>query len=212
MAGAGFKTFTAGSILTASDTNTYLMQQSTMVFATTTARDAAITAPSDGMMCYVNSGDANEGLYSYNGSAWRKGAGWNAPWGVVMNKAQTTSFTTTSTSGATITNFTQSVPLVNNRTYRMSLSVNLSNSTASAFNAFYIRVGGTSIQSSQMVCGNTSNVFSHAFTTYYTATSTATATVDVLASVNAGTMTIGASAGFGSTFIVEDMGPSGAPA
>jgi hypothetical protein len=68
MAGAGFKTFTAGSILTASEVNTYLMEQSTMVFATTTARDAAITAPSEGMQCYIT--DSNR-LMFYDGAAWR---------------------------------------------------------------------------------------------------------------------------------------------
>jgi len=67
MAGAGFKTFTAGSILTASDVNTYLMQQSTMVFASTTARDAAITSPSEGMVAYTSDTDT---YWYYNGTAW----------------------------------------------------------------------------------------------------------------------------------------------
>lgn len=68
--GSGFKTFTAGSVLTASDVNNYLMEQSVMVFATTAARDAAITAPEAGMVCYINSDAATEGLYVYTGSAW----------------------------------------------------------------------------------------------------------------------------------------------
>jgi hypothetical protein len=71
MAGAGFKSFTAGSVLTASDVNTYLIQQSTMVFATTTARDAAITSPSEGMQCYIT--DSNRAMF-YDGTAWRDAA------------------------------------------------------------------------------------------------------------------------------------------
>ena len=68
MAGAGFKTFTAGAILGASDVNTYLMQQSLMVFANSTARDAAISAPTEGMHVYDNS----TGIVSaYDGSVWQ---------------------------------------------------------------------------------------------------------------------------------------------
>lgn len=68
MAGAGFKTFTAGAVLTATEVNTYLMQQSVMVFASSAARSSAITAPSEGMISYRS--DANIVEY-YNGSAWQ---------------------------------------------------------------------------------------------------------------------------------------------
>lgn len=67
MAGAGYKSWASGDILTASDTNTYLMQQSVMTFATTAARDAAITAPSEGMFAYSL---ADDEFYVYSGSAW----------------------------------------------------------------------------------------------------------------------------------------------
>lgn len=79
MAGAGFKTFTAGSILTASDVNTYLMQQSTMVFASTTARDAAITSPSKGMQCYLT--DTNRQMF-YDGTLWQESVSQNLVHGV----------------------------------------------------------------------------------------------------------------------------------
>jgi len=68
MAGAGFKTFTAGAIFGASDVNTYLMQQSLMVFANSTARDAAISAPTEGMHAYLN----DTGVISaYDGTYWQ---------------------------------------------------------------------------------------------------------------------------------------------
>ena len=70
MAGLGFKTFVADDILGASELNGYLMQQTVMVFATTTARDAAITAPTNGMLAYITAADSSKGLYFYNGSAW----------------------------------------------------------------------------------------------------------------------------------------------
>lgn len=67
MAGAGYKAWINGDVLTASDVNTYLMQQTVMVFATTAARDAAITAPSEGMFAYTKDNDT---LYYHTGSAW----------------------------------------------------------------------------------------------------------------------------------------------
>jgi len=57
--GSGYKPFTAASVLTSADMNNYLMEQSVMFFATTAARDAAITAPEDGMVAYIGSNDAN---------------------------------------------------------------------------------------------------------------------------------------------------------
>jgi len=69
MAGAGFRTFTAGEVLTAANTQNFLMDQSIMVFADTTARDAAITSPSEGMFAYLTGTNL---LTFYNGSAWEE--------------------------------------------------------------------------------------------------------------------------------------------
>jgi hypothetical protein len=65
-AGLGFKTFTTGEVLTAADTNGYLMQ-GINVFASTAARDAAITSPQEGQFAYTK--DTNS-LWYYTGSAW----------------------------------------------------------------------------------------------------------------------------------------------
>ena len=67
MAGAGFKTFSVGEVLTATNVNTYLMQQTVMVFATASARSSAITAPSEGMVTYLT--DSNS-IWYYSGTAW----------------------------------------------------------------------------------------------------------------------------------------------
>jgi hypothetical protein len=73
MAGAGKKTFTAGEVLTASDVNTYLMEQSVMYFAGTAARSSAIPTPSTGMTSYIGvTGTASiPQLETYTGSAWQ---------------------------------------------------------------------------------------------------------------------------------------------
>ena len=65
-AGLGFKTFANGDVLTANDTNGYLMQ-GVLVFADATARDAAITSPQEGQFAYLK--DTNVTTY-YTGSAW----------------------------------------------------------------------------------------------------------------------------------------------
>jgi len=65
-AGLGFKTFTTGEVLTAADTNGYLMQ-GVLVFATAAARDAAITSPQEGQFAYLK--DTNVTTY-YTGSTW----------------------------------------------------------------------------------------------------------------------------------------------
>ena len=65
-AGLGFKTFTTGEVLTAADTNGYLMQ-GVLVFADAAARTAAITSPQEGQVSYLK--DTNSTEY-YSGSAW----------------------------------------------------------------------------------------------------------------------------------------------
>ena len=63
----GFKVFAVGEVLTAADVNDYLMEQSISIFADSTARDAQITSPIEGMFCYL--ADTNV-LQYYDGSAW----------------------------------------------------------------------------------------------------------------------------------------------
>jgi hypothetical protein len=65
-AGSGFKTFATGDVLTAADTNGYLMQ-GVWVFASATARDAAVTSPQEGNTCYLKDTDQ---ILVYSGSAW----------------------------------------------------------------------------------------------------------------------------------------------
>jgi hypothetical protein len=74
-AGLGFKTFVSGDVLSAADTNGYLMQ-GVLVFANAAARDAAITSPQEGQCCYLK--DTNATQY-YSGSAWVAIGGGGSP-------------------------------------------------------------------------------------------------------------------------------------
>lgn len=68
MAGAGYKVWSAGDVLAAAEVNTYLMQQSVMVFSGTAARSSALgTTVAAGMVSYLTGSTAVE---YYNGSAW----------------------------------------------------------------------------------------------------------------------------------------------
>ena len=91
-AGLGFKTFTTGEVLTAADTNGYLMQ-GVLVFASSAARSAAITSPQEGQMSYLK--DTNSTEY-YTGSAWTA-LGTAAPSFSLLNSGGT------SLTGATVT-------------------------------------------------------------------------------------------------------------
>jgi hypothetical protein len=110
-AGQGFKTFATGDVLTAADTNGYLMQ-GVWVFADATARDAAVTSPQEGNMCYLKSTDA---VQYYSGSAWVAVGGtisFNTARNYVATSETTssTSFTGLTTAGAvTVTTGTKAL-------------------------------------------------------------------------------------------------------
>jgi hypothetical protein len=74
-AGLGFKTFNTGEVLTAADTNGYLMQ-GILVFATEAARDAAITVPAEGQFAFTK--DTNS-TWFYDGAAWAASGGGISP-------------------------------------------------------------------------------------------------------------------------------------
>lgn len=69
MAGAGYKLFATGDVLTAAQVNTYLMQQTVMVFASSAARTTALSGViAEGMLSYLSDTNA---LQYYDGAAWQ---------------------------------------------------------------------------------------------------------------------------------------------
>ena len=69
MAGAGYKLFVTGDVLLASEVNTYLQQQTIMVFASSAARTSALSLVlAEGMFSYLS--DTNSTEY-YDGAAWQ---------------------------------------------------------------------------------------------------------------------------------------------
>lgn len=68
MAGAGYLEFTTGSVLTAAQMNTYVNEQTIMVFAGSSARDTALASvKAEGMFSFLKDSDS---LTYYDGSSW----------------------------------------------------------------------------------------------------------------------------------------------
>jgi hypothetical protein len=124
-AGLGFKTFTVGEILTAGDTNGYLMQ-GVLVFASSAARASAITSPQEGQYSYLK--DTNSTEY-YDGAAWTAAATGDvtgvtagtgilvaSPTGPVPTVSIDTAVTADLTTAQTMTNKTLTTPKISNYT------------------------------------------------------------------------------------------------
>ena len=99
MAGAGFKVYATGDLITATEFNTYLQEQVVMVFDDSTARDSAISSPSEGMFAYLKDTNA---LVFYNGSSWASFIGEGDITGVTITTSGTSGLSggSTATSGA----------------------------------------------------------------------------------------------------------------
>ena len=83
---AGFKVWTTGDLVNASDFNSYLQEQVIMRFANATARDSAVSSAEEGMFCFL--ADSNT-LQFYDGSSWTS----------FIGEGDITSIVTASTSG-----------------------------------------------------------------------------------------------------------------
>jgi len=217
--GSGYKNFTAGAVLTASDVNNYLMEQGVMYFANTTARDTALTSPEDGMIVYIGSNDANEGLYTYNGSGWARP--WNMPWGVLGVATVTTEASGSARTdvGLSITIAAGTVPA--NRRLRWTVSGHYRFESVNDVGRIDIVTGssgGSVIQGASIIpvgAANVSDAQAVSFTHIETTTSSAALTRRVTVIRSGGTSGVvrffAGSDRIG-TFICEDIGPSGAPA
>ena len=97
--GAGFKVWSTGDLVNASDFNNYLQEQVIMVFASASARNSAISSAEEGMFAYLS--DTNDLTY-YDGSSWASYIGEGDITGVTITTASTSGLSggATATSGA----------------------------------------------------------------------------------------------------------------
>ena len=216
--GSGFKTFTAASVLTAADLNNFCQTQSVMYFATTAARDAAITSPVVGMTAYVGTGaSSSDGLYTYNGTAWRKGPGWNAPWGLLA-KAKFTNNSVTSATHSTLqdgtNNLTVTATTVTNRCYKITTIQNpYASGGANGFQGAHL-VGGAETARFLIPSMSTTTQDTRTYTSTFTETSGQSRIFKAqISGYTTNTqITDWGSATIPRIIIVEDIGPDGVPA
>lgn len=68
MAGAGWKSFSTGDLISASEFQTFIQDQVVQVYADASARDTALgTSDAEGMFCFLKDSDT---LQYYDGSNW----------------------------------------------------------------------------------------------------------------------------------------------
>ncbi len=128
-----FKVFTNGSTLQASEVNDNLMRQAVSTFSNAAARTAAITAPSEGMLTYLE--DTN--LYQHwNGSAWV------SPFGLtLLNRTSFTAQTEVSVSNVFSSDYDN---------YKIVVVANINSSGASTLFGRLLSSGTPSTASYQM--------------------------------------------------------------
>lgn len=133
-AGLGFKTFVTGEVLTAADTNGYLMQ-GVNVFASAAARTAAITSPQEGQMSYLKDTDSTE---YYSGSAW-----------TAVGAGGMTLLSTTAASGSTVTissisqNYKDLIIITQGLNNASAWSTEVRLNATTVFNGVYLASNGT---------------------------------------------------------------------
>lgn len=147
MAGAGYKLFNTGDVLTAQQVNEYLQQQTVMVFANSTARTTALSGVlAEGMMSYLQDTDS---VQVYNGSSWVAVGGSGDKTLATIASGSVTSGTT-----LTVSSLTQDYLVLYIAGFdfgtagQITLRLNGSTSSIYNYNGLQIRTGGNTTRAS----------------------------------------------------------------
>lgn len=121
MAGAGYKLYATGDVLTAAQVNNYLQEQTVMVFADAAARTTALASVlAEGMISYLK--DTNSTEY-YSGSAWVAIGGGGGGGGKVLQVVQGTATTNTSSSSSSYVDVSLSASITPSATSSKVLAI-----------------------------------------------------------------------------------------
>ena len=100
MAGAGWKSYSTGDLISATEFQTFVQDQVIQVYADSSARDTALgTSDAEGMFCFLKDSDT---LQFYDGSSWVSFIGDGDITGVTITTSATSGLSggATATSGA----------------------------------------------------------------------------------------------------------------
>ena len=207
-----YTTIVSGTNITSSWANASVRDQVVSPFASTAARTAAITVPVVGMVSTLTTNTSAEGVEVYNSaSQWR--LPWNMPWGRVGSAVATTNQTSIGSSATDVTSLSVTWTAVANRYYRTTVIIPVFSQLGSngIVNLLITDSTPTTKQSVnlQATAGTDVNIQAFVLESTITAGST-TRKARILTTGGSGTVT--ANTANVPTIIVEDLGPSGAPA
>jgi len=207
-----YTTTSSGLVIASALWNADVRDQTIVPFASTAARDSAISSPVVGMLEYIRSNDITEGFTSRNSAGqWR--LPWNMPWGVqqVSNSAVATN---SGVSGAYLdvgTSVTWTAVL--RRWYKFTYSATRVSSPASSVLQVNATDGaGTVVLNGPVTQGSTVAVETPiSFSWHEFAIAAGSTTRKIRAANSTAAASVFQVGSFSSVLIVEDMGPSGAP-
>jgi hypothetical protein len=200
-----FKTFTAGAVLTASDVNTYLAKQAVVV-CTSGGRPSS---PPEGMVIYETDTDK---LLTYTTSTTGWVPPWNMPWGRISSATSTAATTAIGASAADVNNLSVTFTAVANRYYKTTIHLPIyQQATSDGFVSLSLTDGSNAeqVQTQQVVRSGGSQSFT---LTHVGTIASGSATRKARISVTAGSGTVAYAANYPALILVEDIGPSAAPA
>lgn len=201
------KTFT-GTVLSSSDANVYWMQQ-VVDKCTSGTRPSS---PTEGTVIYETDTDRLL-IYTTATTTWRQP--WNMPWGYIAS-AKVTANQTGITAVADLTSLTATFTALSTRRYKYSAHLNVTSNTANDYFQAQIADAASSqlFQTLQNTHVTANNDLGYDFSWFETGVSGSITRKLRLgrAGASAGTLAISASSTQECTFLVEDIGPSGAPA
>lgn len=201
----GYHTFVDGVPLPSSDLMTYLMKQAVIV-CTSGSRPGGGTPP-EGMTIYETDTDR---MLTYTTSTTGWVPAWNKPWGYVGSAQITSSFGSTITAVTDITGLSVTATAVANRRWKITARGQLSSTVSTDYGTIFITdAGGTAAHQ----CAAPLTSVADATATALVTTTAGSLTYKVRASRNGtGNMTFAAVATVPGFILIEDIGPSAAPA
>jgi len=207
-----YTTSVAGTTITASWANANVRDQVVTPFSSTSALASAITAPVVGMATYISSNDANEGLLTRSSAGqWR--LPWNMPWGRVGSGSFGTATSSGVSSSFVDVGPTVSFTAVANRRYKVSVAIARIAAPATACVVTTLLVNGSGAAQQYLsfnsVAANA--LFSVSSVGEFTGIAAGAYTFKVQGTTDIASAAVYQSGTYGSSMIVEDVGPAGAP-